>query len=102
MTRPNENPEFMGEIDLVIMPGRSSMLGFGEPKGYFQILQGECLVRYGNVTETVDGRRIGWSEDGGGKEVFKRGDVFGAGDGRVVNLRNAGVELAVVHKINTQ
>jgi hypothetical protein len=102
MTRPNENREFWGDLDLVIEPGKSSMFGDEGPKRYFQILEGSCLVRYGSIMHTVDGRRIIWAADGGGMEEFARGDVFGAGDGRIISLRNVQSELAVVHEIKAE
>ncbi|MBP9716776.1 MAG: hypothetical protein KBD51_02415 [Candidatus Levybacteria bacterium] len=102
MTRPNENPEFGKNLDLVTVPGESAMVGFGHPKRYFQLLRGSCEVRYGNETLTADGRRISWLADGGGRETFLKGDVFGAGDGRVLSIKNASVELAVVHEIKPE
>lgn len=35
-------------------------------------------------------------------EEFARGDVFGAGDGRIISLRNVQSELAVVHEIKAE
>ncbi len=102
MTRPNENPEFGRNLDLVIVPGESAMVGFEQPKRYFQLLRGSCQVRYGNVALTADGRRISWLAEGGGRETFLEGDVFGAGDGRVLSLKNASAELAVVHEIKPE
>jgi hypothetical protein len=86
---------------VVIPPGKSADLGFDGEKRYFEILQGEVLVRYGEVHGIEGERRITWESSPVGMDVVSVGAFLGAGGGRVLTLMNRSPLNAIVKEIRT-